>query len=450
MSKHCRIIFFSIVLTFLAGWMTGVRQASAEGDRAGMATGFVQCLVDGEFTAATTGFDPAMRKAMKPEQLQQLWQSLIEQCGPFKRLGEARSATEGAYETAFVPCEFEKSTLDFKLVYDKDGKIGGLWVVPHIAKEEAQYTSPAYVHPELFTEQEVTVGSGEWQLPGTLAVPNGVGPFPALVLVHGSGPNDRDETVAANKPFRDLAQGLASQGIAVMRYDKRTKVYAAKLAAFTGQFTVKEEVIDDALAAVELLRHTPGIDSKRIFVLGHSLGGMLIPRIAKADRSITGLIVMAGPSRPLEDIMLDQMMYLASLSGTQTAETNKRLDEVRTQVATVKSPELSPATPSSLALGAPGSYWLDLRGYLPAEVAVTLDQPLLILQGGRDYQVTQVEFDGWLKALTSKPSVSFKLYPDLNHLFMTGEGMSTPGEYNKRGPIPQVVIDDIAAWINAH
>src|SRR5262249_57372826 len=131
----------------------------------------------------------------------------------------------------------------------------------------------------------------------------GAGPFPGVGLAHGSGPNDRDETIAQNKPFKDLALGLASRGIAVLRYDKRTKVYPAKMAGLAG-LTVKDEVVDDAIAAASMLRSQPRIDPARVFVLGHSLGGMLVPRIAAADAKLAGVIVMAGgppaphPPRP--------------------------------------------------------------------------------------------------------------------------------------------------------
>src|SRR5262249_29401225 len=165
------------------------------------------------------------------------------------------------------------------------GRIAGLRFRPPAAPA-APYSPPAYVTPASYTETEFTVGSGDWPLPGTLEMPVGAGPFPALVLVQGSGPNDRDETLFGNKPFKDLALGLASRGVAVLRYDKRTKVYQAKLAGVPG-LTVTEEVVEDALAAVKTLRAQPRIDPARVFVLGHSLGGMLIPRIAARPASLT-------------------------------------------------------------------------------------------------------------------------------------------------------------------
>ena len=157
-----------------------------------------------------------------------------------------------------------------------------------------------------------------------------------MVLVHGSGPNDRDETIGANKPFRDLAWGLATRSIAVLRYEKRTKQYPGKLMATgVGQFTAQEESIDDALSAVGQLRGTEGIDPKRIFVLGHSLGGTLAPRIGQADPKITGLIIMAGSTRPLEDMVVEQTRYLISLNGTPTAEGEAKLSEVQLIAAKV-------------------------------------------------------------------------------------------------------------------
>lgn len=392
---------------------------------------FVQAMVDGKFTDATKQFDAAVSQAMSADKLKQTWAAVLAQCGAFKKMGEARGIQEGGYDGAVVPCEFEKATIDVKLFFDKDGKISGLWFVPHVAAADTQYSVPSYVNREAFDESEVTVGTGEWKLPGTLSMPKGKGPFPGIVLVHGSGPNDRDETLGPNKPFKDLAWGLASKGVAVLRYDKRSKIYTDP-AKWNKNFTVKEEVIDDALAAVELLRQSPKIDQKKIFVLGHSLGGMLIPRIGKADPKIAGLIVMAGcGTQPLEDVMRRQLTYLASLHGPITDDTRKEIDK----------------KVQSLVKQAP-AYLKDLREYIPgaAEMAKSLKQPMLILQGARDYQATVADFNAWKSVLSSRTNVTFKLYPKLNHLFMEGEGKSTPEEYNKRGPVPEYVIDDIAKW----
>jgi len=176
-------------------------------------------------------------------------------------------------------------------------------------EEESQYTPPQYVNPSLFTEEDVTVGSGQWTFPATLTIPKGTGPFPAVVLVHGSGPNDRDETYGPNKAFKDIACGLASNGIVLLGYEKRTKQYPQESAAIQN-FTVQDETIDDTLAAVEVSNNSSIVSQSEIFVLGHSLGGMLAPRIALQDSKIAGLIILARATRHLEEFLLEQTRCL--------------------------------------------------------------------------------------------------------------------------------------------
>lgn len=314
----------------------------------------------------------------------------------------------------------------------------------------AEYQPPSYAAPALFREQKVTVSAGsEWALPATITVPAGDGPFPAVVLVHGSGPNDRDETLGPNKPFQDLAWGLASHGIAVLRYDKRTLVHKGKVVALPN-FSVKEETVDDALAAVALLRETQGVDPKRIFVLGHSLGGMLVPRIGLADKSgIAGFIIFAGATRPLEDEWVRQFEYIYGLDGQITPTERAEIDGYKQQVMRVK--QLTPADAArnnrELLLYVPPSYWLDLRGYSPPAVALQLKQPLLILQGERDYNVTMDAFRDWQQALGRRADVNFKSYAKLDHLFFEGTGPASDADYARPRNIPKYVVDDIAAWI---
>jgi dienelactone hydrolase len=415
------------------------------------AKAFVDFLAKNDFTRAVGYFDSTMKTVLPEEKLAQTWVSLITQTGVFKRQIGARIEKISGYEVVFVTCEFEKVSCDIKVVFNQAKRVAGLFFVPVKAPEE--YSPPDYAQPTAFREKEVIIGEGEWALPGTLTVPKEPKTFPAVVLVHGSGPNDRDETIGPNKPFRDLAWGLASRGIAVLRYEKRTCQHAAKFQKIAGAFTVKEETIDDALAAVALLRKTAGVDAGRIFVIGHSLGGMLIPRIGALDADIAGLIVLAGGTRPLEDIVLEQTIYLVSVSpaGNTSEEGEKKIDGVRQLRAAIKKLTQSDLSSSSLIFGAPASYWLDLRGYDPPEAAEKLKQPMLIVQGERDYQSTMIDFERWKAALSTRGDVTFKSYPALNHLFMPGSGKSVPAEYMIPGNVAEPVITDIRAWIkNQH
>ena len=442
-----RCVSLSLLL-FLAGSLVCFAQqgeVSKSDDLTALAKGFVELLAKEDFPSAVKDFDTTMKKAMPPEKLGEVWESLIAQVGPFQREISVRIEKAGKYDVVFVTCEFERSILDAKVVFNSAKQISGLWFVP--SQLSIEYKPPAYAKPDTFKEKEVVVGTGEWAVQGTLTLPVGREPFPAVVLVHGSGPHDRDESIGPNKPFRDLAWGLASQGIAVLRYDKRTKVHAAKLISMKENITVKEETIDDALAAVSVLRAREEIDTNKIFVLGHSLGGMLIPRMGTLDPDIAGFIVMAGAARPLEDVILEQISYIFSLDGTISEDEKRELEEIKQQVARVKDPKLSSAVSSTdLPLGIPAEYWLDLRGYNPPQVAKELKQPMLILQGGRDYQVTTEDFQRWKNSLSSRENVEFKFYPNLNHLFIEGEGKSTPAEYQTPSHVAEIVIDDIADW----
>jgi dienelactone hydrolase len=282
-------------------------------------------------------------------------------------------------------------------------------------------------------------------------MPVGGGPFAAVVLVAGSGPQDRDETVGPNKPLRDLAWGLASKGIAVLRYDKRTKVYQAQLASQVATITVEQETVADAVAAIELLRTMPGIDPSRIVVAGHSLGGYLAPRIAQASGNVAGLVLLEAGISPLQDLIETQFRHLASEAGGADPQAKAMLDVLPDQIALVESPDLSPSTPASqLPLGIPAAYWLDLRTYDPGADARAFDGPILIVQGGRDYQVPPSEADLWRAALARESDVEIREYPALNHLMLPGSGPSRPAEYGVPGHVDAALVEDLAEWVLAH
>jgi dienelactone hydrolase len=405
------------------------------------ARAFVALLASGDFAAAETKLDTTMQRLLPAAKLAETWAGLQAQAGAFRAQHGVTVTHAGPYTVAAVTCEFARASVDLQVAFDPAGLVGGL----HVAPTPTPWEAAAYVNPAAFRSEDVTVGTGPLALPGTLTMPAGAGPFPALVLVHGSGPNDRDESVGGVKVFRDLAEGLSSRGIAVLRYEKRTRAHPA---SFTGRFTVDEETVDDAVAAAQLLRGRKDVDPSRVFVLGHSLGGMMAPRIGQRDPRLAGLIMLAGTTRPLEDVITEQTAYLARAAGADSEQTKPQLDALRAGVVKVRA--LTPADSASLTpvMGAPASYWLDLRGYHPAAVAATLRLPMLVLQGERDYQVTMTDFAAWKQALGGRPDVELKTYPALNHLFVAGSGPSLPAEYAARAHVDPAVIGDIAGWIS--
>ncbi|MCW3490163.1 alpha/beta hydrolase [Dethiobacter alkaliphilus] len=417
-----------------------------EGNITDLAAEYLTKLSDGDFSGANEYHSAEMRRALPGNRLEETWQGIVAQFGPYQSQTGTRTDEVEDYDLVFVTVNFEKAQVEFRVVFNEDKRIAGFFIESVDDPLADLYSPPDYARTDSFAEEEVTVGSGRWELPGTLTLPLDSAPHPAVVLVHGSGPNDRDETIGPNKPFKDLAWGLASQGVAVLRYDKRTLIHSQSIDPQS--LTVQEETVEDALAAAELLKNHPQIDAANIYVLGHSLGATLAPQIGAADGDLAGLILLAGATRPLEDVILEQVEYLTGLNPSLQAEAER--EKIAQQVARVKDPNLLPDTPpEKLPLGIPAAYWLDLQDYSPAQTAQGLNMPMLILQGERDYQVTMEDFAGWQEALGSRSDVFLLSYPELNHLFIAGEGKSTPEEYSEPGNVAQTVIDDIASWLRS-
>jgi len=405
----------------------------------------------GDFAALESRFDDELKEALPDAKLRAFWLGVIGGGGLLQSCAEPRTFLAREYTLAFTSCTFEKRKAELKLTFRADGRLAGMFLEPEEAERPA-WTAPAYVTPEAFRESGVKVVSGSVSLPGTLTIPLGEGPFPGVVLVHGSGPQDRDETIGGLRPFQDLAQGLASRGIAVLRYEKRTKVYGKEMAA-AGEITVKDEVIDDALNALRILRETPGVDRRRLFVAGHSLGALLAPRIAALDGAVfhgperlRGVVLLASPSRPMSEVVRDQARWLTR-PGASEAE-RSAAPALRKEADALA--ELYAGRPDPIAapiLGATPSYWLDLEAQRPVHAARSLDRPILVLQGERDYQVSMNDFAGWKKALLGRRDARLKSYPKLNHFFVAGEGRSGPEEFKKPGHVAANVVDDIAAFV---
>lgn len=420
--------------------------SGASNDTAKAGGQFVELLATNDFAGAEIQFDDTMKAALPQSKLQETWQAIEAQAGPFQKQLQTRVLKFSGYDLALVSCQFERATLDVKVVFDTKQRVTGLFFVNVTALYVAQF----YADTNTFREILFTVGHGQWQLPGILTLPkNGKEPWPAVVLVHGSGPEDRDETIGGNKPFRDLAWGLASKGIAVLRYEKRTRQHP--ITNFwdegLGQFTVRDETMDDAVSAVAELRARDDIEAKRIFVLGHSLGGMVAPRIAQDDPQIAGLVILAAPARPFADVITEQTRYLISLNGKPSTGEEAYLAQVEAQANQLRQLTAADASSKTILFGAPVAYWLDMRGHDPLAAAKEISQPMLFLQGGRDYQVTTNDFELWKTALANHPHLTFKLYPQLNHLFVAGTGKSVPSEYEQPGHVDEQVVNDVARWI---
>lgn len=435
-----RMIAVAFAFLFLSMVCVGAYGATLE-ETLGTVSQFSADLQQGRFEEAHRALHPEIRPLLPLEQLEAAWSSLPGQLGELQTVEEPYLVDEQQLLIR-QPVHFANASIDLLFRLLPDLSIVEFRFAPYVPKSTllAAGNGPPYADPTRFTEISLTFGVPEYPLEGTLTLPSGVGPFPTVVLVHGSGPNDRDETIGPNKPFRDLAWGLASRGIAVFRYDKRTLVHGQKMSL--PEITVENEVLVDAVLALELVAEQEAVDSRRVYVLGHSLGGSLLPFIIEEASGVAGAISMAGAARSIDELILEQVIYLSGLDGEISAQEQAQIDAIgadRELICQGTIPD------GAVVLGGTGRYWSFFQDFAPAQKVASQEVPYLFLRGGRDYQVTDTDWQLWREALGERVCMIY--YDQLNHLFFAGSGPPQPAEYLTPGHVDPQVIEDIAAWI---
>ena len=302
-------------------------------------------------------------------------------------------------------------------------------------------------------KEKITVGEGtNYPLKGILTLPDNIKePVPAVVFVHGSGTSNMDEKVGKLTPFKDLAEGLAKYGIASIRYDKRSYAHGLKLLR-EKDITVKKETIEDAILATEMLKKDSRIDKEKIYIAGHSMGAMLAPRIDSEGGNYRGLILMAGSPRRLEEIMLDQNEeVLHSTKGLTQWIVKKQLDKFRQMFEGLYELSDEDAKKKKVGGGTTLYYFKEMGEHRTSDYLEKLDKPVMIMQGEKDFQATvEKDFQAYQRILQGKSQVTFRLYENLNHVFVPsvyGKLIKARQEYNVEQHIDKNVIGDIARWI---
>lgn len=328
------------------------------------------------------------------------------------------------------------------------------------------------VKPYSYSEAEITFSNtnAKISLAGTLTLPHGTGPFPAALLIAGSGPQDRDESIAGHKPFWVLADYLTRRGIAVLRYDKRG---VGKSGGDVSQATT-EDYASDAEAAVEYLKARKEIDAKRIGLIGHSEGGLIAPLVAARKSEIAWIVLLSAPGLTGEDTLLLQSQWIARSGGMgetsvqQSIDFDKKAYEiVRTEKDNTalekKLTDLVQSTNAASSISAEtlraqfemmSSPWFRyFLSYDPMPALEKVQCPVLALGGEKDLQVPPAEHMPAIgDALKQGENKDFEgiVIPGLNHLFQHAQ-TGAPREY---GAIEETMAPEaltaISNWILKH
>ncbi|MDR1204177.1 MAG: alpha/beta fold hydrolase [Peptococcaceae bacterium] len=414
-----------------------------------------ETLISGDKGKIIAFMDDNMRGLLQ-DSAEEIWTQLTAAYGEFSHAGESERADAGEYKIVLAELFFAKGELIQRTVFDTQGRVAGLLF------SEGALPGPGGGSAEEIGEAVTFYADERYPISGLLTFPDEAGEkCPAVVLIHGSGAHDRNETIGANRVFADIADGLTARGVAVLRYDKRTYTYGAEITESEdyAKFTVMDEITDDAEAAVRFLRGDGRVDADRIYLAGHSLGAGLLSYIGERA-PVAGYIVMAGTARRLWELALEQNLRIVeeqSAAGGTDADRAK-IETAREFVAaeTKKAETLSGMSDedalNETIFGMPAWYLRSFEGIDPAALHTRDGRPVLILQGGRDKQVPPEDLDRWRQALAQHPDARFALYPELNHLFGAYTGEDIPllrisEEYDVRTPVADAVIDDIAEFI---
>ncbi|QHQ61000.1 alpha/beta fold hydrolase [Anaerocolumna sedimenticola] len=357
-----------------------------------------------------------------------------------EKIKEPYSLSVGAYQYIMVPVTCTIGNFNYQIAFDGNHNIVGFSYEEYAAKEPIEDNSI----PEEVTETEYSFSNDGFVIPGTFTTPKEGSNYPVVILVQGFGASDRDESIYENKPFRDIAWDLAKQGIASYRYDKRSYLYSERMAK-DKTATIKDEIIDDTVAATQMVKKLEEVDNSRIYILGHSLGGYVIPRIAQELPEVSGYIFMAAPAEHVKNYILDQYNYLAYRDENLTKEEQEEQKTLRNDIDLLDKPKDIPQ--DKMILGAYKDYWIDLADYYPIKAAKKIKVPVLVLQGERDYQVTMKQYNKWKDNFEDSDNWIFHSYVALNHFMIAGAGEPKSEEYRARAHVDTKVTQDITQFI---
>ena len=420
-----------------AATTTESTDSKKETDLKKLSEALVMDMMKGDMASTIELFAPLLRLQITEKALKDAWDQTVASLGKYIEVLEISQATSNQNQVVNIIVKFEYTGLKISYIYNTSDQLVGLWFSMALIEEEPVETAT-------YKESKITFGEGEYPITGILTLPKGVKKPPVVILVPGSGNHGLNEVAGMNRPFRDIAWGLAEKGIASIRYNERVALYPELLQK--EKFTIQLDSLNDAGDAIEYALSSKKINNKKIFVIGHSLGGMMAPKIASEYKQVAGILILAGSPRKLEDISYDQIEDAVHNSKDIDEKTAKEyLENAKKEVKEIKA--LKKGSDKVLA-GYPAHYWYSLNQIDIPATAKKLKIPMFIAQGSEDWQVfADKDYIQWQEVLKSKKNVTFKLYKGLNHLFVTSNGKTDVTEYNVPGNVDKKVINDMAKWI---
>lgn len=409
-------------------------------------------MAEGSFEETANKFSSLVAEQLDEDSLKLAYEQVAANIGSYVEYYDSIVTQARTEETVIqIILRYEKNGITIYFTYNAANEINGLWLNYYTIPEKAQDNNE-------FEEIEIQIGDDEFPLDGMLTMPKNVENPPVVILVQGSGSTDMNETIGevSNKPFKDIAYGLAQNGIASIRYNKKFYQYPE---AATDAITVQDEVINDVDLAIAYALSNEYFDCDGVYVLGHSLGGMLAPFIAFHNDKVIGIISLAGSPRKLEDIILDQnIMRINAILESEDVSAEEVAEEeaeeyyetallmVQEEINKVKQVKESD---NSYILGIGSKYWYSLAQIDTPSIVKELSIPMLFLQGDADFQIfVDADYEEWKRILRGNDNATFILYGNLNHLFMTSNGRKDDSEYDISGNVSEEVMEDIAGWIN--
>lgn len=438
--------------------MSGVTEDQDTDSTLQAAASLLEALRNEDFEVIRQAFALPLRLLIPAQFHAEMWSQMIGMTGPIDSITKLQYDSHGYFPKVKALVRFQRGTFALAIQFGPYQSVLGMKIHAPIAMDLTEpWSAPVYVDEDSFSETRFKINPF-WIFPGaeaSLTVPKSTGKKPAILFLQGSGISDLDIGIGAQQPAKDMALGLASAGIVVLRIGKPLAwlVYKTR---FAGNLTAIDEYLYTGIEALRYLARHPEVDPTQIFVLGISMGGRFAPRLCQhSPVPVAGMISVAGLAQGLCEIFMHQAQYYQKhfpknqeLHLSEASKLRELSDALEKQSLTKNSP--NPI--SSLSIPLPLSYFIDDHQNSPTQTIERLSIRTLIIQGLSDWQVpAEANIALWRKScktLTEQGKAVLKTYDGLPHTMVPFEGdLVGMRQYDNPGHVAPVVITDIIAWI---